>query len=273
MGGIWYEKEDRCFINSIVLSKKKMSTNTNNNNTDTAADTTTNNNNNSGKFVNAFLDLHNLLSEESSHSSSSTNNNDWKYDFEKSIYNDLRALDASMLFTNLLNFLKDDDKIDIKKEIDNPSTNYGNIDIDTLFELCDDNYDVKTLIVGKMLQYESHRNALAREINRGNKHAALFATIVNVMYRFLNLSKIIWMQFWGVTKIEDIFDHRLLSREENEERIEARKKAIEKINNIVQQQKPKVDKINTIFVKETTPPIKTIIVDKLYPYLLTLKRL
>jgi len=134
VGGIWYEKEDRCFINSIVLSKKKMSTNTNNN-TDTAADTTTNNNNNSGKFVNAFLDLHNLLSEESSHSSSSTNNNDWKYDFEKSIYNDLRALDASMLFTNLLNFLKDDDKIDIKKEIDNPSTNYGNIDIDTLFEL------------------------------------------------------------------------------------------------------------------------------------------
>ena len=251
--------------------KENMSTNTTH--TDTAAINTTTTTNDSEKFVNAFVDLHNLLSEECN------SNSDWKSDFEKSIYSDLRTLDASMLFTNLLNFLKDDkiddDNLTIKREIDNPNTSYNNNNnnIDTLFELCDDNYDVKTLIVGEMLRHESHRNALAREINRGNKHAALFATIVNVMYRFLNLSKIIWTQFWGVTKIEDVFDRRLLSREENEERIEARKKAIEKINNIVQQQKPKNDKVNTIFVKETVPPIKTIIVDKLYPYLLTLKNL
>nr|BDT61714.1 MAG: hypothetical protein [Marsupenaeus japonicus endogenous nimavirus] len=235
--------------------------------------------NDNEKFVNTLLDVHSLLSEECHHS------DDWKTDFEKSIYGDLRALDASSLFESLLNFLIDD-KIDhtIKKEVDDPSygTNRetGYDDIDKLFGLDVDNYDVKTLVIGEMLRHENHRKTLGVQITHGNKYAALFTTIVNIMYRYLKLSKIIWMQFWGVTKIGDIFNNRILNQEENEERIEARKKAIKNINDIITQQqkcKKKSDQsegiVNTIIVEETVPPIKTVIVDKIYPYLLALKNI
>lgn len=232
--------------------------------------------NDNKKFVNTFLDLYDLLSDESHHS------NDWKSDFEKKIYSDLRALDASPLFESLLHFLVDDTHA-IKKEVqDTPHSTKGENEynnIDKLFELDEEDYDVKTLVTGKLLRHDNHRKALALEITHGNKYAALFATIVNVMYRYLKLSKIIWVQFWGVTKIEDIFTSRVLNQEENEEKIEARKRAIQKINRIITQQKSKKysnqgdDRVNTKFEEKGEPPMKTIIVDNIYPYLLALKNI
>jgi len=234
-------------------------------------------NNDSERFVNTFLDLHDLLSDESHHS------NDWKTDFEKKIYGDLRALDASSLFESLLNFLLDDTHT-VKREVEEMTARStrgesGYNGIDKLLELNEEDYDVKTLVTGNLLRGENHRKALALEITHGNKYAGLFAAIVNVMYRYLKLSKIIWVHFWGVTKIEDIFTSRTLSQEENEEKSEARKRTIQKINHIIAQHKSKKytdqndDKINTKFAERNEPPMKTIIVDVIYPYLLALKNI
>nr|BDT62808.1 MAG: hypothetical protein [Metapenaeus joyneri majanivirus] len=250
-------------------------------------------------LVDSLMDLHDILSSENQQV------NNWEEDCEQNIYNDLKYLDASPLFTTLINFLidKDNDKhFTTSKEnssinIDNNNSINSNNDIQSsnkqksventdddinLLKLLglsgDDDYAIKTLIVGIMLKENKNKENLIKQIVAGNKYAKQFATIINVVYRFLKLTKIIFIQYWSVTSIEDLFKKRILSEEENEEREAARLRAIEKINAIINDSTltTLITNDNKLDKKEkhgqtTSPLLRTIIVEKIYPFLLSLK--
>nr|BDV49963.1 MAG: hypothetical protein [Metapenaeopsis lamellata majanivirus] len=171
-----------------------------------------------------MLDLHDILSKDNIHGS------DWRENCEANIYNDLRALDASPLFASLFNFITDPK---LNEKNDNFTKNDCKNDTEEILGLDAKNFDVKMLLIGEMLRNDYNREKLAHELKKGNKYAMQFATIVNVIYRFFILTKIILISFWSITKPSDIFDNHLLSEHEYTAREKAREKAIQEINTMV----------------------------------------